>query len=73
MAKLPKGSSLKVVKTAGRDAGSYDLYDLRGLTLGKLDLIHTLVSLEANKGGVLAKEIVAAIGILDEHQTINGV
>ena len=65
-----KGSALALVKTRGIEPGSYDLYDIRGLTLGKLDLI--IRGLEGIAGmSTLAMEILAMLKRdRDEHQTI---
>ena len=72
--KLPKGTSLKVVKTTGQNPGNYDLYNIQGLSLGKLDVIRRALEAYSGSvvGSVLAPEILAAIGTIDERQTING-
>jgi hypothetical protein len=70
--KLPKGTEVKIVKTTGKDAGQYDLYNLCGLSLGKLLLIQRSLKLNAANGDVLAAELVAQMGTLDENQTMNG-
>ncbi len=73
MVKLPKGSSLQVQKTSGLQPGNYDLYDIKGLTLGKLKCIQSALGFyQANFSSVLVDEIMAAIGEIDVHQTING-
>jgi hypothetical protein len=47
--KLPKGSPLRIVKTRGREAGKYDLYNLEGLSLGMVMVlgraVHALAAL----------------------------
>ena len=71
-----KGSPLCLVKTKGQEPGNYDLYDLRGMTLGKAECIkralQSLVSASHAAGHVepLAEELLAHFRSLDEHQTI---
>ena len=55
--KLPNGSKFGVVKTRGLKKGNYDLYDLRGLSLGKLGCIRNALYRHALEGSVLADEI----------------
>lgn len=70
MSKLPKGSPLKLVKTAALVPGGYDLYDIRGLSLGKLmaiaDAVHGLPDT------AITQEISALLRNIDERQTVNG-
>ena len=70
---MKKGSTLKVEKTLGLDAGSYDLYDLRGLSLGKLNAIkNALMLYNDNSYSPGASELLGTLRMLDNGQTING-
>lgn len=42
--KLPKGSKLSLVKTEGLMSCSYPLFDLRGLSAGKVHLLFNLLT-----------------------------
>lgn len=53
-----KGSKLSLVQTQGLKSGDYLLYDLRGLTAGKVQL---LVDLLTSNSSPLAADILAAI------------
>lgn len=74
--KFQKGKSLAVVKTLGREKGQYDLYDLVGLSLGKLEVIKAALEGCFDNGNVrhpLADELLAVINKnLDYQQTIEG-
>jgi hypothetical protein len=67
-----KGSSLTVVQTRGRDPGAFDLFDIRGLSLGKLHFVHRLLTerVDQHPTDVLALEILSAIGPLPQAQTV---
>jgi len=58
--KLPKGSRLSLVQTQGLNPGDYSLYDLRGLTAGKVQLLVDLLSQVASDNP-LAEDILHAI------------
>ena len=71
--KLPKGSRLALVKTASAQGpNSYDTYDLRGLSLGKVVLLLNLLQTSAAQGNPLAEELLSAFGNVDQRQTCNG-
>jgi hypothetical protein len=60
--KLPKGSKLGVVQTQGLMSGSYPLYDLKGLSAGKLQLIIDLLTdAKGLPAAALAHDILSAI------------
>lgn len=72
---MKKGQKLGVEKTRGLDASSYDLYNLVGLSLGKLEAIRQLCMTECECRGSLEPicvDILNAIGKTDPQQTING-
>lgn len=59
--RLPKGSRLSLVKTQGLMPGSYALYDLRGLTAGKVQLLVDLLTQAKLDHNPLAADILAVI------------
>ena len=63
-----KGSPLGLVKTKGQQVGQFDLYDLRGMSLGKVECIKR--ALEAMTGSPLAEELLSHLRNLDQNQTI---
>jgi len=70
--RMKKGKQLGVVKTLGEYRGNYDLYNIEGLTLGKLKLISRLLENEVEMNQI-ARDIYLAINRhpLDENQTVN--
>ena len=58
---LPKGSKFCVVETAGKEAAHYNLFEIRGLTKGKLLCIKIALENEAERGSILAPEILDEI------------
>ncbi len=69
--KFKKGCKFAIVKTLGREKGNYDLYNIEGLTLGKLDTIRNALE---SYDGILAREILAVINQnRDYQQTIEGI
>jgi hypothetical protein len=64
--KLPKGSKLCLIKTEGLQPGNYPLYNLQGLSLGKLSLLMGLLNTASTQGDVLAKEILTVIGDVEQ-------
>lgn len=78
---LPKGSSLKVVQTQGLYSGNYDLYDIRGLSLGKLHAIKNALqsvmddfkSRDEERLAFIEADLLALLeGNVPKHQTVNG-
>ena len=66
-----KGSHLRLVKTRGIEHGSYDLYDLRGLTLGKVLCIRRALEVIAPlANSPIAYELLAQFREIDQEQTI---
>lgn len=59
--KLPKGVKMSLVQTQGLKSGDYPLYNLVGLSAGKVQCILDALTDKAANGSVLAKEIVAVI------------
>lgn len=66
-----KGSHLELVKTKGIESGAYDLYNLRGLTLGKVLCIRRALEVIAPlRGSPIAYELLAQFREIDQDQTI---
>jgi hypothetical protein len=63
--KLPKGSKLSLITTEGLQPGNYPLYNLQGLSLGKLSLLRRLLNIASTQGDVLAKEILTVLEQLE--------
>lgn len=78
MSRLPKGSSLKLVKTKGLNPGTYDLYNLIGLSLGKLHAIKLCLEtglqdrLISGGSTEIIRELLGTLKSLDNHQTVDG-
>ena len=72
------GGNPEVVKHRGRDRNHYDLYDIRHLTLGQMQAIHTaLIKYVADSESPVAKDVLDMLdcpvfGIIDTKQTIGG-
>ena len=66
------GSPLEVLKTKGQFDGQYDLYDIRGLSLGKIACIKRALQELAKQGynTLLCDEILPLFDGLDEVQTV---
>lgn len=59
--KLPKGSKLSLVETQGLTPDAYHLYNLQGLSAGKVQLILDLLTDAKVKGNALAEDIICVI------------
>lgn len=59
--KLPKGSKLSLVKTQGLNPGDYNLYNLQGLTSGKVQFLVDLLTDSKLQGNALATDILSVI------------
>jgi len=63
--KLPKGSKLSLVQTQGLTPGSYNLYNLQGLSAGKVQFLLDLLTdakASASPGrAALAEDIICII------------
>jgi hypothetical protein len=68
---MKKGQKLGLTKTKGLIKGAYDLYEITGLSLGKLALIAGWLKLRADAGNVLAEEILQSLGEIPYTQTIS--
>jgi hypothetical protein len=66
---MKKGTHLHLEKTLGSNQGDFDLYDLKGLSLGKVYCIKAALT---NHGSAVAKDIIDAINKIDNRQTIGG-
>ena len=59
--KLPKGSKLSLVQTHGLTPSAYPLYNLEGLSAGKVQLLLDLLTDAKANGNALAIDIISVI------------
>ena len=59
--KLPKGSKLALVQTQGLTPDAYPLYNLTGLSAGKVQFLLDLLTDAKSRGNALAEDIIAVI------------
>jgi hypothetical protein len=76
---MRKGKSLALTQTRGREVGQFDLFDIEGLSLGKVDLIrcclwqyHDTLVAGGLGSNVLLDEILGVLSKMPKCQTING-
>jgi hypothetical protein len=68
-----EGSKLGVVKTAGLSRFDFDLYNIEGLSLGKLKLISRLLQNEVDRNEIARDIYIAIQPGIDERQTTKGI
>jgi hypothetical protein len=70
---MRKGKQLALVQTRGVEHGQYDLFDLEGLSLGKVEMIRRALARDRSSLDFeIYDELLAVLKNLPVHQTING-
>ena len=74
---MRKGKSLALTQTRGRDVRQYDLFDLEGLSLVKVDFIRYCLQVAHFRrwelsDDTLTEELLAVLSKIPKEQTVNG-